>query len=111
LTLQQLEILRHSLGTGEGGRQASHRNHFVTGAGGDDHSTCLQLVFMELMTQHPPSALTGGDDVFTVTKAGREAEASNRAPAPRLTRSQRRYRNFLAADCGMRFGEWLRGAR
>ena len=27
---------------------------------------------------------------------------------PQLTRAQKRYRAWLAADCGLRFGEWLR---
>ncbi|MDC9651478.1 hypothetical protein [Xanthomonas perforans] len=101
-------MLRHSLGTGEYGRERSYRNHFVTGAGSTDHPTCMQLVELGLMQRHSGNALSGGDDIFTVTAAGRAAEAAQVEPTPKLTPGQRRYRAFLDADSGIDFGQWLK---
>lgn len=110
LTQAELHLLRHSLGTGECGRKPSHRNHFVTGAGSTDHPTCMQLVDLGLMQRHSGNALSGGDDIFTVTAAGRGAEAAQveqLRPAPKLSPGQRRYREFLHSDSNMSFAEWL----
>ncbi|NEL79982.1 MAG: hypothetical protein G3W61_27525, partial [Xanthomonas perforans] len=108
LTQDELNVLRHSLGTGEYGRERSYRNHFVTGAGSTDHPTCMQLVELGLMQRHSGNALSGGDDIFTVTAAGRAAEAAQVEPTPKLTPGQRRYRAFLDADSGIDFGQWLK---
>ncbi|MCS3807850.1 hypothetical protein [Xanthomonas sp. 4461] len=105
LTPAELHVLRHSLGTGEDGRNPSYRNHFVTGAGSSDHPTCMQLVDLGLMQRRNGGALSGGDDIFTVTAEGRVA--ARPAPAAPLTAGQRRYRAFLAADSGLTFGQWL----
>ncbi len=113
-----LNILQHALGRDAHGRQphprrdgSDYRNHFTTGEGGASFALCEQAVVDGLMVRHAPSALSGGDYVYTVTDAGRRyVEAHSPAP-PRLTRSQRRYRAWLssaAADCGVSFGEWLR---
>ncbi|KIJ00446.1 hypothetical protein ST27_10110 [Xanthomonas phaseoli pv. phaseoli] len=112
LTPEELDVLRHSLGTGENGRNPSYRNHFVTGEGSTDHPTCMQLVDLGLMQRRSGNALSGGDDVFTVTATGRAAESAQVEPAPKLSAGQRRYRAFLAADSGLTFGQWLtsRGA-
>lgn len=107
-TLEQIRILRHALGTGTDGRGRAYRNHFVTGAGSIDHSPCVALVQLGLMRRHAPSQLSGGDDVFSVTEAGKSAAA----PDPdTLSRAQRRYAAYLEADSGLTFGEWLRCAR
>lgn len=105
-----IDILRHALGLCAGGG----RNHFVTGTGGRDHAICLNLVARGLMTRHAPSALTGGDDLFIATAAGRQYVADHLAkqpPAKRLTRDQRRYLSWLDADCGCSFGDWVRHRR
>lgn len=105
---EQLHILQHSLGVDQYGRGRQYRNHFVTGRGSDDHPHCMALVEAELMTRRDGNALSGGDDVFYVTQAGIAAVAEHSPPPPTLTRSQRRYEDFLDADSGMTFGEWLR---
>lgn len=107
----KLHILQHSLGVGEFGDKPSYRNHFVTGKGGSDHSLCLELVEQGLMKNHPMNkALTGGDDCFVVTPKGIDYVALNspqRPPEPKLTRSQKNYQDFLDADCGFSFREWM----
>jgi hypothetical protein len=105
----QVQILRHSLGLTRSA--TAYRNHFVTGHGSDDHPICMALVDAGLMQLHPPSALTGGDDCFTVTEKGRAYAIEHAPKPPKLTRSQRRYEAYLDADCGMTFGEWLKGRK
>lgn len=103
---KQLEILWHALGVTQESRRPC-RFHFVTGDGSGDHADCLAMVKLGLMQQHPPSCLTGGDDLFTVTDAGRHFALSSLPDPPKLTRSQKRYRAFLSADCGLTYREWL----
>jgi len=107
----KLQILQHSLGVNQYGQGNQYRNHFVTGPKTTDWPHCMALVSEGLMQRHPPSALTGGSDCFTVTDAGRAyvAEQSPKPPKPtKLTRGQQRYRAWLRADCGLKFGEWLK---
>ena len=103
---RQLHILRHALGIGDDGTRAAYRNHFVTGEGGVDHPHCMALVESGHMVRRDGSMLTGGDDLFLVTDAGRAA--ARPAQAAPLSRSQQRYQRFLDADSGLTFGEWLR---
>lgn len=104
-----LEILQHSLGLDEYGQGRAYRNYYVSGEGCTGWDTLLDLERRGLLKRHPmPSALTGGGVCFTVTEAGRRYIAEHSPKPPKLTRSQRRYRDFIAEDCGLRFGEWLR---
>ncbi len=106
LPLGELLILRHALGMGDDGRKPAYRNHFVTGEGSKDYAKCLALVDAGHMRRFPPGQLTGGDELFQVTEAGRIAA---KPPAPeKTTRSKRRYAAFLDADSGLSFGDWVR---
>lgn len=108
-TARDLEILQHSLGLDQYGRGREYRNHFVTGPGCDNFATCRSLTERELMHDHGASAmLVGGSHCFTVTDAGRRFVREHSPSPPKLTRSQRRYQDYLDADSGMDFGEWLR---
>jgi hypothetical protein len=102
-----LHILQHSLGVDGFGQGHQYRNHFVTGEGSDDHPHCMALVERGLMTHRKANALTGGDDLFFVTDAGKAFVAEHSPKPPKLTRSQRRYRAYLKADCGVSFAEWI----
>jgi hypothetical protein len=90
-----LHILQHSLGVDKHGQGRQYRNHFVTGEGSIDHPDCSALVRAGLMTRQKGGALTGGDDAFFVTDAGKLYVAENSPPPPKLTRSQQRYRDWL----------------
>lgn len=112
LNAAQLHILQHSIGADKYGRRGrySDRNHFVTGEGSDDHPSCMKLVADGLMTRTPGNAITGGDDLFRVTKAGYEyvrLHSPRPPPEPKLTRSQKRYREWLRIDPGYSFAEWI----
>lgn len=103
-----LHILQHSLGLDEHGQGRAYRNHFVTDADGPDGQLCRVLTFMGLMVEHAPSEITGGMPCFVVTPDGEKAVREQSPPAPKLTRSQRRYRDYLASDSSLEFGEWLK---
>lgn len=102
-----LHILQHSLGVDGFGQGRQYRNHFVTGEGSDDFPHCMALVERGLMTHREGNALTGGDDLFCVTDAGKAFVAEHSPKPPRLTRSQKRYRDYLKADSGGSFAEWI----
>lgn len=110
LTKQQLQFIQHSLGCDEYGRGSMYRNHFVTDESGADGRVCLQLVAMGLMSNDGPRQLCGGSSVFHVTQEGIEAmRAQSPAPPPpkKLTRSQQRYDEYVKADSGLTFKEWM----
>ena len=106
----QLQILQHSLGCDQYGRGCSSRNHFVTDESGRDGRTCLELVSLGLMSNDGPRELCGGMSVFHVTAEGKDvmrSQSPEPPPEPKLTRSQRRYLEFIRADSGLSFREWM----
>lgn len=112
-----LHIIQHSLGRDQygqrpkGNEHEDYRNHFYAGPGHADFDACRDAVTQGLMREHAPSDISGGDFVFTVTDEGKAYVAKNSPPAPKLTRAQRRYQEWLRVDCGLTFGEWLRRGR
>ncbi|CAN5571841.1 hypothetical protein BH10PSE14_BH10PSE14_06160 [soil metagenome] len=104
---RQLHILQHSLGVDQYGQGERYRNHFVTGPGSTDYRDCMSLVAQGLMTRRPGSPLTGGDDLFRVTPEGQQFVTAHSPAPPKLSRSQKRYRAWLDADCGFSFAEYL----
>jgi hypothetical protein len=105
---KQLHILQHSLGLDQYGRGTFYRNHFVTGEGSKDHADCMALVDAGFMIRRAGHPLSGGDDVFWVTDAGKSAVVEHSAAPPKLSRSKQRYKAYLDADCSMSFIEYLR---
>ncbi len=105
LTPRQLEILQHSLGVDQYGHGRMYRNHFC--AGGGDVDICRSLVELGYMREHRTTELFP-DYNCSVTEAGKEAVRQQSPKPPKLTRSQQRYREFLHADTGYSFGEWLK---
>lgn len=105
-----LEILQHARGLDQYGRGEPYRNHYCTGPGSRDFDACLSLVTHGLMRDHGPQGeISGGLHVFSVTAAGDEHIARKSPPAPKRTRSQQRYLDYLNADgCFRSFGEYLR---
>lgn len=103
---RQLEILQHALGLDRFGQGQIHRSHFCAGL--DDEPDCRALVEMGYMRVFAPNASPLPYYNCAVTEAGRAAVRSESPKPPKLTRGQRRYRDFLRADSGLSFGEWLR---
>jgi len=107
MTKEQLHILQHSLGVDAYGRGEQYRNHYVA----EPFADMDELVSAGLMRdcgEGKPGFIGSGMHTYQVTEAGKLAMRENSPPPPRLTRAQRRYREFLSADCGMTFGEWLK---
>lgn len=105
ITPKQLHILRHSLGVDDNGRGGGYRNHFATSPESDDFADCSALAAVGLMKDHGPVLMWGGMHGFTVTDAGKAVVREN---APKLTRGQRIYQEYLEADSDMSFGEYLK---
>ena len=102
---RQLEILQHALGLDQYGQGKPYRNHFC--AGGKDEATCRELIALGWMVQHKTTEVFR-DFNCSVTEAGKAAIRAESPKPPKLTRSQKRYRDFLNADCGLSFFEWIK---
>ncbi len=102
-TAEQLYLLHHTLGLSEK-RRLPWRNHFVAGAGHHDMPGLLALELAGLMQRGRTPGFCDADDiVFCATEAGKAYAIEHLAPVP--TRS--RYGDFLDADYGYSFAEWL----
>lgn len=106
VTPRHLEILQHALGADRYGNHGGHRNHFC--AGGEDEKLCRELVAAGLMWNWEREWLPYYN--CSVTEAGRQYIRDNSPAPPKLTRGQKRYREWLnVADVfGGTFGEWLK---
>lgn len=110
MTARQLEIVQHALGVDKHGCTPKGftpytRNHFC--AGEADEPDCRALVELGLMVQHERTQWLPYFNC-SVTDVGKKAMHQESPAPPRLTRSERRYRDFLDADSGYSFIEWLR---
>ncbi len=114
MTAEQLHILQHALGCDKYGRNDHpetripnppyYRNHFCAGA--KDEDVCRELVALGYMEQHPTTQWLPYFNC-SVTKEGIKAMVEASPAEPKLTRSQKNYRQFLQADTGMSFREWI----
>lgn len=105
---EHLPILQHSLGVDKYGRGSQYRNYYVIGPECDGFADCRELVAAGLMSDSGPCSSMSGMHVFRVTDEGRSAMRSASPLPPKLTKSQQRYRDFLNADSGLSFIEWLK---
>lgn len=108
MNAEQLHILQHSLGCDQYGKGTRYRNRFVTDPKSHDGIICEELVQRGLMVDHGPQALADGMHCYSVTRSGESEMIAASPKPPKLSRSAKRYRKWLKADCGMKFGEWLK---
>lgn len=109
VTTEQVAILQHTLGLNEWCR-SPFRNHYVAGPGHCDMPNLEALEASGLMLRHAaPSFCEPGDIVFVTTDAGRALAIEKLPEPPRDKRSQ--HQQWLDADTGFSFAEWLCGAR
>lgn len=109
-TPQQARLLQHTLGLCEHQR-SSYRNHFVAGPGHHDMPDLESLESLGLMARvHAPAFCEASDIVFVTTTAG-AALALEHLPEPPPPAKQTQYRQWLNADTGCTFCEWLCGSR
>ncbi|ADW17181.1 hypothetical protein Despr_1008 [Desulfobulbus propionicus DSM 2032] len=104
-----LHILQHSLGVDQYGHGEQYRNHFATDPGGKDFAKCQQLAEIGLMKDLGTRKLWGDMHCFVVTPAGKEAVALHSPAPPKISKSKRRYQEYLeCADCFESFRDFLR---
>lgn len=108
---KHLHILQHSLGCDQYGQGTQYRNHFVTGPGSEDFDDCRQMAAEGLLKDHGAQRMYAGDHLFTVSDKGKAVMLQESPQSPRLTRSKMRYRDFLRADRGLSFIEWLKARK
>jgi hypothetical protein len=111
ISASQLHILQHSLGLDRYGEGRQFRNHFCTGPGCTDYEDCMAMVDYGLMRLCDHRVIYGGDSAFQVTHGGIEYVALHSPKRPsekKMTRSQKRYWQYLRTDCNESFGEWLK---
>jgi len=77
MTDEQRELARHALGL-PNARHTSYRNHFVAGEGHSDFENWLAMVSAGLASRRKGSELTGGDDLFRLTRSGAEIAIKKR---------------------------------
>ena len=63
------DLARHALGL-PNKRSRSYRNHFVTGEGSTDYAPWIEMVAAGLAKRWKGNEMTGGDDLFRLTKTG-----------------------------------------
>ena len=104
----QIDLLHHTLGLNVR-RRDPYRNHFVAGRGHSDQPDLEALVSMGLMGRSPtPKFCDPKDEGFYATETGK-ALALRELPQPPDPQKQTQYRQWLDADTGHTFGEWLCG--
>jgi hypothetical protein len=106
-----LNVLQHALGLDQFGIGSMYRNHYVAGPGHHSWDLCVAHVEAGRMEQHAPRELFGGDHCFTVTESGIAFVRANSPKPPKLTRDQKRYRDFLSereANPDLTFERWLK---
>lgn len=72
MTPAQIELGRHALGLPNRTRR-SYRNHFCAGPEHFDWQDWMQMVASGDARRYPATELSGGDDVFKLTRMGAEA--------------------------------------
>lgn len=108
MSTEELHILFHSIGLDDNGHGREYRNHFATSPESQDGILCIHLCAKGLMIDQGEQSMWGGMHCYCVTDKGKAFVRSHAKPLPKLSRSQQRYRNFLHADCGMTFGEYIK---
>ena len=106
-----LHILRHSIGLDDHGKGREYRNHFATDLEGPDGQMCQELCAAGWMKDHGAQSMWGGMHCYCVTDEGKAAVRLHTPLKLQLSASKRRYQDYLDADCGLAFGEWLKARR
>lgn len=106
VTQQQLDLLWHTLGLSAENRhrRTVSRNYFLTSPGCSDALLLDELVTAGLMSRgKPPAFCPQNEVVYRATSEGEHFAVASLPPLPKRTR----YDEFLDADSGLEFHEWL----
>lgn len=107
MTPEHLQILQHSLGADQWGnmpKRGGERNFYGT----DDPAECSELVALGYMVELPSRSWIP-ETLYRVSDMGKKAMQEASPKPKKLTRSQKRYQDFLdASDAwGCSFREYL----
>lgn len=103
-TPEQLDILQHTIGV-RADMRVPYRNRYLAGPGHHANAHLEALVLAGLMTKRePPKFCDPTDVLYMCTEAGQQAAIEGLPPPPKSNR----YDDWLAADCGYTFSEYLR---
>lgn len=106
VTPHMLHLLHHALGL-RPDRRESFRNHFLAGPGHHDQADLEALESAGLMKRaKTPVFCADGDVTFVCTDAGKNYAIDNLPPQPPEPK-RNNYREYLDADYGHSFSEWL----
>lgn len=105
---EHLHILQHSLGLDEFAKGSWYRNRFVTEPTSSDGILCQELCSLGLMKDYGSNNLIGEMHTYCVTEKGMDECVKNSKAPPKLSRGQKRYKQYLKSDCGLSFIDWLR---
>lgn len=110
-TVRQLEILRHSLGLDMHGRGRMYREHYCIPINFEsDDLTAIREMASDGLMEEAHKINEGRDQYFIVTELGKAA-ATHGVKPEKLTRAQRRYREWLNLDTGITFHQYLTSPR
>lgn len=106
ITSNMLHLLHHTLGLTQD-RRIPYRNHFVAGPGHHDMTDLEALEQAGLMKRTKTPAFCDKQDVvFVCTVAGKDY-AIEHLPLPPTRPKRSNYDDYLDADCGHSFADWL----
>lgn len=106
ITPHMLHLLHHTLGL-RTDRRESFRNYFLAGPGHHDQSDLEALESAGLMRRaKTPEFCRDGDVMFVCTDAGKSFAIDNLPPEPPKPKRSN-YSDYLNADTGHSFYEWL----
>ena len=115
MTPEQLHILQHSLGADKFGCNSDgirggkfHRDYYCAGLNNNDVMGDILYLVSQGWMREGHKINEGRGQCFFVTVLGLSAMLNASPKPPKLTRDQKRYRDFLRADCGYSFGEYLK---
>ncbi|VEB97386.1 Uncharacterised protein [Cedecea lapagei] len=100
--MSNIELMQHALGISERNREP-YRNYFLASGDHPDNKAWQQLVGAGMAYASPAPAWSCGDVIYQVTDAGK-AVAIAALPEPK---KRTRYGEYLHADYGHSFAEWL----
>jgi len=106
ITDYQAGLMHHTAGMISGEK----RNWFACSAEGRDYEELSILVSRGFASVRNAPQWSGDDVVFSLTASGL-MHAKDKLPEPepvkKLTRSQQNYKNYLDADCGLTFADYM----
>jgi hypothetical protein len=113
MTPEQLHIIQHSLGCNKYGQNEAggggyYRDYYCVGLDNEKTLTDLRFLVSQGWMREGHKLNKGRDQYFHVTQLGISAMLGASPRPPKLTRDQKRYRDYLRADCGYSFIEYLK---